>query len=215
MYLHTPYRYYTAAFSDDECDTIINMGKNYLEKAGIGHNTEDFAFDFETRNCHTSWINEKWIYEKVYAAIWDTNKKAGWEWEIDTLQPLQFTKYGVGEYYDWHVDNVFDCKGIYNDNESVNDSTLDLSRGKTRKISVTVNLVDGDEYDGGDLIFSDPRHVDRRFGKNGEKHPYTVNEVKVRGTIIVFPSFNYHKVTPVTRGTRYSLVAWALGPPWK
>ena len=54
MYLHTPYRYYTAAFSDDECDTIINMGKNYLEKAGTGHNIEDFTSNITASGSETN-----------------------------------------------------------------------------------------------------------------------------------------------------------------
>ncbi len=36
-----------------------------------------------------------------------------------------------------------------------------------------------------------------------------------RGAFIAFPSFLLHRVTPVTRGTRWSLVAWILGPRWR
>jgi len=40
-------------------------------------------------------------------------------------------------------------------------------------------------------------------------------ELRNRGTIIVFPSFLEHQVTPVTKGTRYSLVQWYSGPDWR
>ena len=47
---------------------------------------------------------------------------------------------------------------------------------------------------------------------------YTINEnmraSKVKGTIVVFPSFVWHRVTPVTSGTRYSLVNWLQGRPF-
>jgi predicted 2-oxoglutarate/Fe(II)-dependent dioxygenase YbiX len=40
-------------------------------------------------------------------------------------------------------------------------------------------------------------------------------DILSRGTVIVFPSFVWHKVAPVTKGTRYSLVNWSLGKPFK
>ena len=40
-------------------------------------------------------------------------------------------------------------------------------------------------------------------------------EIRPKGSIIVFPSFLYHQVTPITKGTRYSLVMWVLGRPWQ
>ena len=35
------------------------------------------------------------------------------------------------------------------------------------------------------------------------------------GTVIIFPSYTHHRVSPVTKGTRYSVVAWYGGPPFK
>jgi PKHD-type hydroxylase len=40
-------------------------------------------------------------------------------------------------------------------------------------------------------------------------------EIRPRGSIVVFPSFMWHRVKPVTKGTRYSLVLWNIGDPWK
>jgi PKHD-type hydroxylase len=70
-----------------------------------------------------------------------------------------------------------------------------------RKISVTVQLSRSEDYDGGDLellFASEPNRLER-----------------ARGTFIAFPSFVLHRVTPVTRGTRWSLVAWILGNRWR
>jgi len=70
-----------------------------------------------------------------------------------------------------------------------------------RKISITIQLARPEDYDGGDLelLFANrPEQADR-----------------ARGTFIAFPSFVLHRVTPVTRGTRWSLVAWILGTRWR
>ena len=81
-------------------------------------------------------------------------------------------------------------------------------QGKTRKLSVTVNLTDPNDYVGGDLEF-DLRN--NAIGRN----IITMDEARDQGTIVVFPSFVPHQVRPVKKGTRFSLVIWNLGPPWK
>ena len=40
-------------------------------------------------------------------------------------------------------------------------------------------------------------------------------EIRPQGSVIVFPSFVWHRVTPVTKGTRYSLVLWTCGQPFR
>jgi len=70
-----------------------------------------------------------------------------------------------------------------------------------RKLSLVLQLTDPEEYEGGDLELmtsSDPIAV-----------------LKQRGLISVFPSFVLHRVTPVTKGTRRTLVVWACGPEFK
>jgi len=44
---------------------------------------------------------------------------------------------------------------------------------------------------------------------------FECQEIKPKGSIIVFPSHIYHQVKPVTEGTRYSLVIWCLGKPFR
>jgi PKHD-type hydroxylase len=71
--------------------------------------------------------------------------------------------------------------------------------GFQRKLSCSILLNDPSEYEGGDLEF-----------RQGTKMP-----PKVRGTVIVFPSMLEHRVTPITSGTRYSAVCWAIGKAFK
>ena len=79
---------------------------------------------------------------------------------------------------------------------------------KVRKISMTVNLTDPKNYAGGNLKFDLGAHA-------GKKRFKVCEEIRPQGSIIIFPSFTYHCVTPCTRGTRYSLVLWSLGKPWQ
>ncbi|HZF30966.1 MAG TPA: 2OG-Fe(II) oxygenase [Gammaproteobacteria bacterium] len=69
-----------------------------------------------------------------------------------------------------------------------------------RKLSISIQLSNPEDYEGGDLELlygTEPHKMDRS-----------------RGTFIVFPSFMLHRVTPVTRGVRWSLVSWILGRRW-
>ena len=68
-----------------------------------------------------------------------------------------------------------------------------------RKLSLTISLSNPDTYDGGEFEFFDG----------------TKPDIKDQGTVIVFPSFVRHRVTPVTRGIRYSLVNWFVGKQFK
>jgi len=79
---------------------------------------------------------------------------------------------------------------------------------KVRKLSMTVNLTDPKNYAGGNLKFDLGAHA-------GKKRFKVCEEIRPQGSVIIFPSFTYHCVTPVTRGTRYSLVLWSLGKPWR
>ena len=63
-----------------------------------------------------------------------------------------------------------------------------------RKMSMSILL--NDDYTGGEL----------EIKESPDRIPNTM------GTIIVFPSYFMHRVKPVKKGTRYSLVAWFGGP---
>jgi len=80
--------------------------------------------------------------------------------------------------------------------------------GKVRKISMTLNLTDPKSYEGGNLKFDLGPHV------KGDRLK-VCDDSRSQGSLIIFPSFSYHCVTPVTSGTRYSLVLWLLGKPWQ
>ena len=82
-------------------------------------------------------------------------------------------------------------------NEVRNEPDNKFLHENTRKLSMTIVL--NSDFEDGDFEFKDG---------------FIENLKLEEGSIIVFPSFKEHRVTPVTRGIRYSLVAWFVGPPY-
>lgn len=76
-----------------------------------------------------------------------------------------------------------------------------LLGSQVRKLSVTIQLSSPEDYEGGELAL--------QFGPEADVMP------KEQGKMIAFPSYMLHEVRPVTKGTRYSLVAWVTGKPFK
>ena len=151
------------------------------------------------RDSNVIFMNDRWIYSEIHPYIALANKNAGWNFEWDWSESCQFTKYAKGQYYDWHCDSwekAYEAKGP--------------SKGKIRKLSVTVSLSDPGEYEGGELEF-DFRNQDPDKRPNIQK----CTEILPKGSLVVFPSFMWHRVCPVKRGTRYSLVIWSLGRPFQ
>lgn len=70
-----------------------------------------------------------------------------------------------------------------------------------RKLSLTLQLSGPDEYEGGDFLL--------------HTGPEMVSMGRELGRVIAFPSWALHSVTPVSRGTRRSLVVWVSGEPFK
>ena len=98
---------------------------------------------------------------------------------------VKFKKYNEGDGQTWHVD----AKPLENDEE------------ESRKISFTVQLSEYDEYEGGNVQFMD---------EGGRRYFMPRN----RGCISLYDSNTLHRVQPVTKGTRKSLVGWCVGPQW-
>ena len=91
-------------------------------------------------------MNDRWIYKEIQPYVNMANVSAGWNFDWDWSESCQFTKYSgtKKQHYDWHCDsqeNAYDRPNDPNTN------------GKIRKLSVTVSLVDGSEYEGGELEF--------------------------------------------------------------
>lgn len=153
------------------------------------------------RNSKIVWMDDRWIYNEIMPFVHEANKNAGWNFNFDWAETCQFTKYGKNQYYDWHCDS-FELP--YNQPNNTN------LHGKIRKLSVTCSLSDPSEYKGGELEFNfnNPE-------KTNKQNIRKCLEILPKGSLVVFPSFVWHRVCPVTKGTRYSLVIWNLGYPFQ
>ena len=140
---------------------------------------------------------------KVNEIAWEYLNTANdrmFNYKIDSFQTVQFARYRDGGHYDWHRD--------------VNEHTL-VPNGESRKLSLTFSLTDPDKYEGGELQFFNGGwpHQDIPLSCGGIiKGEQVPEEIRAQGSVIVFDSRDWHKVTPVTKGTRYSIVCWSIGP---
>jgi len=210
MNTYNYYWYFKSAIPPKICDDIIKYGLAQAETmartGGYGDKelTKDQVRDMKRkRNSDLVWLNDNWIYKELHPYIHEANKSAGWNYEWDRSESCQFTKYKLNQYYDWHCDSW----------DKVYDKPNTPEHGKIRKLSMTCQLTDGSEYEGGELEF-DFRNYEPHMREEA-KHLKQAKEVLSKGSIIVFPSFVWHRVKPVTKGTRYSLVMWNLGYPFK
>ena len=221
MNLKNYYYYFQSALTPKICDDILAYGKSHQaemavtggvsDKVGTGQKLSKKEINNiqRKRKSDIVWMNDRWIYKEIHPYIHEANRAAGWNFEWDWSESCQFTKYGVGQYYGWHCDSWEEpYKRRQND-----DGTWPIDHGKIRKLSVTISLNDPTEYEGGNLEFDFRNQVD--WERNKKAKIKECVEIRPRGSIIVFPSFVWHRVAPVTSGTRYSLVIWNLGRPFK
>jgi len=221
MNLKNYYYYFQSALSPKICDDILNYGKKHQSEmavTGVGENViktkgkldkKDIKNIQKKRKSDIVWMDDRWIYKEIQPFIHDANRLAGCNFDWDSSEACQFTKYGVGQYYGWHSDS---WEEPYQRKQNA-DGSWPMDHGKIRKLSVTVSLVEPSDYVGGNLEFDFRNSMDTEW-KKGKTTKECV-EIRPRGSIIVFPSFVWHRVTPVTKGTRYSLVIWNLGYPFK
>jgi len=196
MILTHNYYYFKKAIPLTTCKKILNAGRKKIIKEAVTGLNGNEKLNPTKRNCKVSWINDKWIYDILNPFIHTANKKAGWNFQWDWNESSQFTIYEKGHYYGWHTDQSPDC---------LKHKSKHLD-GKTRKLSLTLQLTDKTKYKGGDFQFKWIQD-----NKTGLLNIITVDDAKDIGTIIVFPSFIHHQVMPITKGKRESLVNWSVG----
>ena len=109
---------------------------------------------------------------------------------------LQYTRYRAEErgHYDWHQDTCASCPPW----------------GNVRKITFVIGLSNVEDYSGGLLEVN----LNGRISKTSSPHKPYQAKLGV-GDVCIFPSFLSHRVEPVERGVRKTLVGWARGPSFK
>jgi PKHD-type hydroxylase len=175
----TPFVEVEKCFTLDECGKIVSFGLG-LPLAKGEATSPDVAPT--ARNSTVAFFKptaeSQWIFERVFDVVSKLNRQY-WQFEISGSERIQFSRYAEQEYYDWHMD--LGGRGP-------------LSR---RKVTVTVQLSEGADYDGGELEVNMGSIVR--------------SASKQKGALIAFPSYALHRVLPITRGVRFSLAAWFAG----
>jgi len=191
------YCYFDGLFSEEEL-ILIEEYCDKFEKidgeidSGNINSLRKSKIQFFEKNEHSELI---FLFNKLNNAIWNLNGQY-YNFDLNGYSYIQYTTYTgeeLGEYA-YHID--MHTGGYDNMDDSL------LRYGDTRKLSLSLILSDSKSYEGGEfkMMLSEIRE----------------NEIEQkRGRIILFPSFLLHKVCPVTKGIRKSIVAWVEGPKFK
>ena len=193
--------------NEKTCNRIKQLAKGDWNEASIRLRDEAFEQNrvlplkrnegivSERRITDICWTSEQWLYDLIWPYMLEANKVSGWNLDIHAAEDMQLGRYRKGGFYNWHRDGSSDSLSAYDKPEN------SFMHGKVRKL--TLSLILNDDFEGGEFEFC---CYDRGECK------ITPIELK-RGDMIFFTSGMEHRVTPVTKGVRYSLVSWFVGPP--
>ena len=181
----TNYYWFEKGFSPEELTEIERLVANIDFVRAQTQAEDNNLTENEYRKSNIKWLpltqEYKWIYDKIGDMAYEANQNL-YHFDLHSMpEQIQYTEYYDHEkgHYDWHMDNGYG----------------NLSQ---RKISVTVQLSDTHDYEGGDL----------QLWPGGT---YPLVAPRGKGNVVIFPSFMMHRITPVTRGTRKSFVLWLGG----
>jgi PKHD-type hydroxylase len=181
-----PWAWWDGAFSDQELTWLQEKAKNATENAKVGGGRNNNV-NSQIRRSQISWLTN------TPETQWVFDKFANVVTQLNA-EHFRLELTGFGEPF--QLTNYDQSEnGMYGWHQ-------DFGRGISRKLSLAMQLSNPSDYEGGNFqIFT------------GGNEPQTLP--KKRGYILVFPSYVVHQVTPVTQGSRQSLVAWASGPAFK
>lgn len=179
------YHWWDSVLPEEVCDRLIQDCLQVPPQKGTTFNNDGSFTVNEHRNSTIRWVQR---LPGISDLMWPYIWEAtrqSFNIEISALFDIQFTEYNSTEEQYYKW---------HHDIDWTQDSGFD------RKLSIIIQLTDPEDYTGGDLEF-------RLFN--------VPENMRNRGSILVFPSYLEHQVTPVTWGTRHSLVAWVEGPRWR
>ena len=199
------------ALRPDVCEQIVKECKQKtFEEAGIYSYPNDTPYIAKTKRPEEVWVDDPKIRKTKVTYITDRKNKINelvlsylreanriqFNYNLTFFQAVQFAEYKDGGFYDWHQD----------------EGNIDKSN-EVRKLSLTLALSNPDTFEGGELQFyNGGRPMEDMGGITAEQ---IKNDIKAQGTVVVFDSRDFHRVTPVTKGVRHSIVCWIVGPNFK
>lgn len=193
-----PYVFWDSLFTEEELDRVKEYCRTLemIEGTTVGKDGK-MDTDNPARNSNIAWArpddDNRWIFERLAWVIERINERF-YEFDLNGFESFQYTVYDGknNQKYDYHMDTIL---GV--------DKPLDMP--ETRKLSLSLILSDPSEYEGGEFYI--------QSGSPDQDKLLKMEQVK--GRVLAFPSFMIHGVSPVTKGTRESVVVWAEGPKFK
>ena len=178
--------YWDNAFSPEECEQIINLALS-KNKLEKGKISSEKDIDVKIRNNSIVWLDS-------------TEDNMNWIYERLSYIILELNK----SYFDFNLYGMTE-KLQFTQYESPNEfykKHIDKTNGNIiRKLTIVLQLTDENSYEGSDLLL------------HNSGSP--IKSPRKQGTIIAFPSYTLHEVTPIVKGIRHSLVSWISGPNFK
>lgn len=205
-YVRKMWHVYPKFFAPEMCDSILAEVEHIKFKDGAIGSDADWITGApkvfpEIRSAQTRTFDKftldkngefgfKDLYDVVNHKIEECNSQY-FGFHTTHLTAMNVTTYRTDRlgHYSWHTDTF-----------------MEPSKPTQRKLSVVVQLSDPNDYEGGNL------EIDLLNSSNNHLDPESIRE---RGTMIVFCSLLPHRVTPITKGIRHSLVGWKEGPLWQ
>jgi len=182
-----PYVFYKDEFTPSECETIISIARCLRPEKALTGGNENTSENPEVRSSELRWMQHQkkteWVFDKLAKVI--ASVQQNWyPFALSGFQePIQITHYKASD------------GGHYQEHRDFGPANM-----STRKLSMVMLLNSTSEFDGGELEILSKPDKDK-----------TVKEIS-QGTVIVFPSWELHRVRHVTAGERWSLVTWIHGP---
>ena len=185
-----PFVTWENAFSEKELENIVEYCDALGTEKGVtfGATTDEEIESNRVSNVKFHYRNSEtaWIFDKLNLVIQAANEQF-YNFHLNGYPMFQYTTYDSAGRYDWHTDMTLGRK-FGNDVEP-------------RKLSLSLLL--NDDFEGGE------------FQVNQGKEENAITVPMRKGSIVLFPSFMIHRVTPITKGDRKSLVVWTLGPKFR
>jgi PKHD-type hydroxylase len=185
--------YFKSYFNKEFCEKTIRDAltiESFQSKVYLPDGTQESVSNLRRSTIRFLYPNDP-RFADLFEFLWKTQIVANRDFfnvhvtKLDFIQFAEYSETDQGE-YGTHDDVVW-----VNDNEH------------HRKLSCTISLSDPEDYSGGNFEFE------------GTCTQPLNSDLRLQGTVLYFPSFHKHKVTPVIRGKRYSIAAWFEGPKWR
>ena len=172
--------FYVVALDDNAIEKLTDYLDSLSEDDWQTHQTE-YGDQKDFRLCDIHCPSPDSIVDSIGASIFDTLNNKYWQFDIDIFE-FQILRYGPGGKFDWHCDyGIAPNKEVW------------------RKLSLSCQLSDPEDYKGGALVLVDYCNQHCEIPRS-------------KGASIVFDARCPHRAESITEGERIVLVGWASGP---